>query len=507
MGLNKPSAARTCGRWTALSVFFLILSFPPFDVGEAAWIALVPWLIALEELTPRQAFWVSYLIGALFFGGTVWWIAYVTIPGLILLVAYLALYFAAWGWFARRLQADGSSWKMILALPGAWASLEFIRSILLSGFGWNLLAHTQWKHLAVIQIADLTGVYGVSFLVVLVNAAVYAAFSRASSVRRAILAAIVATACVAAACIYGTVRLAEIEHSPAPSPQFRVAVVQGNIPQTEKWSDVFQETIWQRYEGLTLEAAKRKPDIILWPETSVPDYLDSIRAFDRVRRVAQEAARPLLIGAPIGETESDRIFNGAAFFAADGTLLGRYDKMHLVPFGEYLPLTPVLGWLRRFVLMGDFSPGKDLTVFRQPLSTEKPIPPFSVLICFEDLFPGLTRSFARQGARWLVVITNDAWFRRSAASIQHLQASVFRAVEERMWVVRAANSGFSGFVAPTGRVLPKPEQVRLFRGGTAAAAIYPASDLSFYTAWADGFQIVALLCAGCAFLPTRKRIS
>ena len=523
---KPPIGPADPGRWVALSSFFLVLSFPLFDVGWLAWIALVPWLLTLDRMSERQAILWSYLQGIFFFGCTVWWVGCVTVPGLIVLVAYLALFFAAWGWTAKKLMKT-TGWRFFSGVPAVWVLLEFSRSILLTGLGWNFLAHTQWEWLPVIQIAEFTGVYGVSFLIVLVNAAGFLVVrsmmqagsggrggggeGEGTSIKAAFVFLGIALGAVAVVVGYGYLRLNRIEAALAPgssssAPAFKVTVVQGNIPQPKKWDDAFQEAIWKRYEELTFQSIKDNPDLIIWPETSVPDYLDQAPVADQVKNLARQTGTALLVGAPVGELESSRIFNAAVFFGREGIFLGRYDKVHLVPFGEYLPLEPVLGWMRKFVLMGGFSHGKDFTVFRTPIGSEQNIPPFSVLVCFEDLFPGLTRKFAREGSRWLVVITNDAWFGRSGAAVQHLQASVFRAVEQRMWVVRAANTGFSGFVSPSGRVLPKPHQVPLYRSGIASADISASSEPSFYSLHADWFQILALVLAGSAFLPTRKRV-
>ncbi|MBI3616406.1 MAG: apolipoprotein N-acyltransferase [Candidatus Omnitrophica bacterium] len=518
-----------------LSAALLILSYPPFDFGWVAWVALVPWLCAIQAAAPRQAFLRSALVGLLFFGGTMGWLVHVTIPGTILLIPYLALYFGVWGWLARRLtvpSGTGLSLRLLFGLPAAWVVLEYLRGHLLTGLGWNLLAHTQWNWISLIQIADLTGVYGVSFLVVLVNVAVWEWVRRRHfeakprNLTRSVISNevrdleisrhfvarddIIAGGFLLLALVYGNVRLQQIGAADAGSSSFKVSIVQGNIPQPQKWDDAFAEAIWKRYESLIQEAAKAKPDLILWPETSVPGFLDDALVADRLRKIAQESRTPFLAGVPLIRTAPDHLsgrqiereYNSAALIGSDGTVLERYDKVHLVPFGEYLPLQPVLGWLRNFVLMGEFSPGNRYTVFRSG------VPPFSVLICFEDLFPGLSRRFVREGAEWLVVITNDAWFKHSAASLQHLQASVFRAVENRVWVVRAANTGWSGFVDPCGRRLPPPSQAPRFKPGVAAAELaVPAAAMSrptFYGRWGDWFIWLCLLFLGWAFLPSRK---
>ncbi len=462
----------------------------------------------------------------MFFGGTLWWIGYVTLTGAAALTLYLALYFGVWSWLAQQILVKGrgsrvkgktgeSSFTLhpspltaLFMLPASWVALEYLRGRLLTGFGWNLLAHTQWNWISVIQLADGTGVWGVSFLVVLVNAALYwVVKGQGLKVKGKALST--AILCLAAVLAYGGVRLKQIS-SPGTlhrSPFFKVAVLQGNVPQPEKWDEAFAEAIWKRYESLVAEAAKEKPDLILWPETAAPGFLEDPGIAERLAPLARRAGSAMLVGVPT-ENEEKLLFNTAVLIGPEGAPVERHDKIHLVPFGEYIPLKPLFGWLENRVVIGDFSPGRRFTVFHPSPSTLHPVAPFSVLICFEDLFPELPRRFVKEGARWLVVITNDAWFKRSAACLQHLQASVFRAVENRVWIARAANTGWSGFVDPAGRRLAIPRQVPRFEpgiavtsmtGGPAAAAeggrtraLWPAGSL--YTRWGDWFPW------GCFFL-------
>ncbi|MCM8794960.1 MAG: apolipoprotein N-acyltransferase [Candidatus Omnitrophica bacterium] len=499
------------GRWAAVTAFALIASFPPIDAGWLSWGAFVPWLLALEKHGKRGAFLWSYLVGLFFFGGTIWWVGYVTVPGVVLLVLYCALYFGLWGWLSQKLLSRiRRSPSLLLGLPSLWVLLEYVRSFLLTGFGWNFLGHTQWKWPAVIQIADLAGVYGVSFLVMLMNVAFYL-LVRGKGKKPELqgpLWIIAAVACFLGAVLsYGSVRLREFETAPAAG--FKAAVLQGNIPQSQKWDEAFQEAIWKRYEQLTAQAAQMKPDLIIWPETAVPDYADDPRVAARLQGLARTAGAPMLVGAPVGEEvgETIKVFNSGLLIDRDGRFLDRYDKIHLVPFGEYVPLGPLLAWLRNLVLMGDFSHGRRATVFYSPSPSGNRSAGFSMMICFEDLFPGLCRRFAKAGAKWLVVVTNDAWFGRSAASVQHLQASVFRAVEQRMWVVRAANTGWSGFVTPAGAPLPKPHHIPLFHPGVAQASIDFSKGLTFYCRAGDWLMALALLLVGWAFFDSRKRVS
>jgi len=405
------------------------------------------------------------------------------------LVPALALYFGAWGWLANRILArrKGTA-AVLLLLPCSWVALEYARSHLLSGLGWNLLAHTQWNRIPLIQIADLTGVWGVSFLVVFINVALFMAAGGKRAKKVPALAA--AGFLIAAVLLYGMFHLHRLNASPSAGsqpPPLRVALLQGNIPQSRKWDDSFEEAIWKRYLELVARAKEGKPDLIVWPETAVPGYLEDTLVFARLQGISHSVGVEMLVGLPTEEVETGLPYNSALLLGPDGQERALYSKIHLVPFGEFIPLKPVLGWLKRFYPVADFAPGKTFTVFPTQ-------PPVSVLVCFEDLFPELARRFVREGAGWLLVITNDAWFDRSAASLQHLQASVFRAVENRVWVGRAANSGWTGFVDPAGRRLPPPGQIPRYKAGVATAEIpRSAAGGSLYTRWGDWFPILCLL--------------
>jgi len=383
----------------------------------------------------------------------------VTVPGAILLPAALALYFAAWGWLANRFLKTCPFWSTLL-LPAAWTALEYLRSHLFSGFGWNLIAHTQWNWIEVIQLAGFTGVWGVSFLVVLVNAALCGFLQRRKGGWAGLF---LAGLCLLAAFLYGRTTLRNLD-ARKPQTQVKVALLQGNIPQPEKWDDAFQEAIWKRYEELMAEAIKEKPALIVWPETAVPGYLEDPAIEDRLKEISRSSGAEMLVGLPTEDLESGLPYNSALLLGRDGEERARYSKIHLVPFGEFIPVKPIFGWLKKFYPVADFAPGKKWTVF--PTTT-----PVSVLVCFEDVFPELARRFVREGAGWLLVITNDAWFGRSAASVQHLQASVFRAVENGVWLGRAANTGWTGFVDPAGRRLPGKGQIPRFKPGVAVTEI------------------------------------
>jgi apolipoprotein N-acyltransferase len=387
----------------------------------------------------------------------------------------------------------------------------------MGGFGWALLAHSQSKALAVIQIADITGAYGTSFLVMLVNTALYMTIKDIRDRKNHAMPFLVVTVIVLyASVVYGTVRLKNI----FTGENLKVAVVQGNIPQNEKWDPDFKVKILDKYENLTKEAGKDGPDLIIWPETSVPGFLDYERDInDRIKNLAVSTETHILVGAPSAEGNWDRLYNSAVLFSGEGRVVDRYDKVHLVPFGEYVPFKKIFSFVERFAKspIGDFSPGRKFTVFKffierkserggaawKLLKKAK----FSCLICFEDIFPDLTRQFVKNGAGFLVNITNDAWFGDSGAPHQHAQCSVFRAVENRVNVIRAANTGLSCFIDQKGRVVAMAGSggKHIFVDGVSTHDITLTPTRTFYTVYGDVFVFLAMLyTALCVFFRKGK---
>jgi len=494
------------------SAALLIAAFPPCNQPWAAWIALVPWLELLARLKPRKAFLWSWLIGFLFFLGSLWWLtnlrAFAGVMAFVAwlaLCAYLALFFGAFGALTRhvlaRHPASGIQW---LVVPSVWVALEYMRTHFLSGFGWNPLAYSQTPWLPLIQFADLTGVWGVSFVIVLVNALIAGALCKHPSTRWAY--GMAAITVIGLCGIYGMRAL-----SPAGPRPLRVVVLQGNVPQQEKWDEIYKDDILRRYEGLTAAAATDDhPQLIIWPETSAPGYLALDEPLtQRLFELATRVHTPLLIGAPMAHLEGVvwKTTNSAVMISAEGRIMDQYDKLHLVPFGEFVPFERWLPWLRHSLPpVGEFVPGTKSTVF-QLADREGQARPFGVLICFEDLFPDLARQLVRGGAQWLAVITNDGWFGPSAAAYQHAQASIFRAVELRVPIVRAANTGWSGCIDPSGRVtgrIQHPSGSELFVEGRVTCDLPVGSGATVYNRWGDWF---AWVCVAIVLLavPTRLR--
>ena len=428
---------------------------------------------------------LSFFTGIIFWTGIIYWLVHVTLTGTIILILYLALYFGLFGiLFTYLLPAT----YYLLFIPSAWVILEYIRGHLLTGFPWALLGYSQYLNLPIIQIADITGALGVSFLVMMINAAVYLVVShRSSAVSKRKISA-VAILCLFPALIYGYYKLRlQTPNTQHPAP-IRVSVIQANIAQALKWMPSARAYILDEYTELTKKAALEKPELIIWPEAASPGILgEEDWVFEDIFSLAKDAGVPLLIGAVVNEKE--KYFNSALLVDDGGKIAGRYDKLHLVPFGEYIPLRKILPFLETVVPIGDITRGQEYAIFKVHNST------FAALICFEDLFPELSRQFVRKGAQFLVNITNDAWYKETSAPFQHLQASVFRAVENRVFLCRCANTGVSGFIMPSGEIVSEVKDKsgkKIFIKGLDTRNIgILKGPLSFYTHYGDIFV------AGC----------
>jgi len=490
--------------FAALSAVLLILSFPGFNFEFLAWVALVPLLFAIENKSPLKSFLNAYIAGVLFFLGTIYWLIHVTLPGMIVVVLYLALSFGLFGFLASY-RISIIDYRSIFYIPAAWVATELIRSQLFGGFGWVLLAHSQSYNLPAIQIADITGAYGVSFLIVMVNTTVYLTIKEIKNRNYAFTHVAVTLVVIFLSLGYGTYRVKNI----FTGERLRVAVVQGNIPQAEKWDANFRGEILNKYESLTRQAAKDKVDLVIWPETSVPGFLEAEQDLTgRMESLAKSINTPILAGAPAEDLGAkDAYYNSAILLSEKGRIAGRYDKMHLVPFGEYVPFKKMLSFVERFARspIGDFSKGTKPTVFQffiERGSKEKNVSwkllkkvKFSCLICFEDIFPGIARRFVNDGALFLVNITNDAWFGRSSAAYQHAQSSVFRAVENRVNVVRAANTGLSCFIDQKGRIVSEVGSGgrELFIDGFNIHDIVLTKTRTLYSVYGDLFAYICVL--------------
>ena len=477
-----------------LSGALLALSFPGSgDRGWLAFVALVPLLAAVEGADWPRAARLGFTAGLMFWVATMPWIAetlirYGALPWplslliLLALASYLALYTAAFCAALSRVSAERGA-VFVLGAASLWVALELVRTYVLTGFPWNLLGYSQYRNLPVMQVAAVTGVYGVSFVVVAVNAALWRLIARARRGKQALAAATVGAATVALAIASGSL----IPH--AAGPAFDVALVQGNIDQGVKWDPAAREATLAIYRASTIEASRRGADLVVWPETALPFVFDAGQR-GVVHELAREAPAYLLVGALAGGPDGNR--NSAFLIAPDGAVAGRYDKRHLVPFGEYVPLEGLLSFVD--VLGGGaVRPGRETPVFSTPHAR------LGVVICYEAIFPSEVRAFFVRGADVLINITNDAWFGHSAAPVQHLAMAAFRAVENRSYLVRAANTGISAVVAPDGRII---RGSGLFSREIVSAAIAPRLTPSVYTRYGDVFAWGAVAAALAIIWPT-----
>jgi apolipoprotein N-acyltransferase len=341
-----------------------------------------------------------------------------------------------------------------------------------------------------VQISDVTGIYGVSFIIVLVNVSLVRLIAASSEPRRkAVLKELLAAGIILAmTAIYGQWRLGELDKKPQDEKPFLVALIQGNIRQDVKWEPQFQEETVRIYTDLTRQVKSQTPDLIIWPETAAPFFFQNALPFqDRILELSHEMGVPILFGAPAFDRDGPRInyFNSAFLVSPEKKILGRYDKFHLVPFGEYAPLAGVLGFTRDIIgAIGDFTPGAG------PHNLTLPWGKFGMLICYEAIFPDLTRRFVDRGAQFLVNITNDAWFGRTSAPYQHLSMATLRAVENHVPIARAANTGISALIDSRGRVV---QSTGLFTREVLSGRIKIDKSRSFYTEFGD---IFAYLCVG-----------
>ena len=414
------------------------------------------------------------------------------------LAIYPALFAAAFAFVAARPVA------CLLLPPAVWAALEYLRAFMLSGFPWELLGYSQYRQLKLIQIADITGTYGISFVIVLTNVVVFltlAALPRmhkpetAPSKKLRLAAAGLLVPLLALFLGYGQWRLARIDRMSAEAPAKTISVLQGNIDQSIKWDPGNQVATLKKYFRLSEKVLAQKPDLIIWPETAAPFYFGNN---PRLTRMVQQNVAKLgvhqLIGFPLVAQHSDRLsfYNSAYLLNPDGTVAGRYDKAHLVPFGEYVPFKKWLPFLGKIVeQVGDFQSGNPGATISW--ETEQ----LGILICYELIFADLSRAQAQNRATLLVSITNDAWYGHSSAPYQHFSMAVLRAVETRRTLVRAANTGISGFIGPGGRIL---NATALFKNATVTRSVPMMSAKSLYVHMGDGFAAACLALSAIYFL-------
>ena len=507
------------------SAILLIVCFPPLEWTWSAWIALVPLLFSVRQCKrPASAFRQGFFTGLFFFGISMHWFLHVHLLAWIfasVIEAFFIGIFAVLVYCLRLSRGSSRVWLRILWLAAAWTLTEVMRSeIPIFGLGWNLLAYSQTQNLVLVQSANAVGAYGLSFAIALINGCIFelvgmlALFVRRGrggcqeklSRKNAVAAVLIMAVTLILLVCHGAY------HSRREFPSkgaLNISLIQGNIPQDLKWDPEVKSKIIEIYKKLSELSAFENPDLIVWPEAAYPGYLNLDPEGGAVQDFVAQTKIPFLIGSPHYESRTVA-YNSAYLIGGNGEILQRYDKQYLVPFGEYVPLQPVLGWLRPVAYslgISDFYAGRDATVFSLPGKNIR----FSALICFEDTFSGLARKAAVQGLDFLAVITNDAWFGPTSAAQQHLQASVFRAVESGVPVIRAANTGISAAISPRGEILARVtgrDGKDIFSTGRRTVQLPLTSHRSIYNGggWVFGYVISALMIVLLLSIVNRSKL-
>ena len=461
----------------------------------------------------RRIFLLGLLTGAVYFAGTLYWLVetMTTFGGLAtpiavfaaaVLVAYLSLFPATFAIVVGRLHRSMGRTALLLA-PAVWVTTELGRQYVWDGFPWTLLGYSQVTVLPVAQFASLTGVYGLSGLLALTSASF--AYAVVDTTRTRWIPAAASIVLVAGLAGWGSLRLRESTLLTKGDP-VRVAVLQGNIAQEDKWNPELRDAITDRYLSMTRQALAQGATFVIWPESSTPFYFehDLVRG-GAIRRMIREANATLLLGSdqiepvkatPAAERPEERYYNAAFLLKPDGSVGAVYRKMHLVPFGEYVPLKTLLFFVGPIVeAVSAFSPGTDPVLL--PVGDHFA----STAICYEVIFPSLIRQFVVEGSELLTTITNDAWYGRSSAAYQHWDQAAMRSIEQGRYLARAANTGISGFVDPYGRVVARSG---LFEMATMVEDLRFLKERTVYNRIGDAVAWLSLALTAAALLASRR---
>lgn len=521
---RSPDSSAVCIAAALGSATLLALAMP----GKIGWwpllfVALVPLLMVALYARPGRSALAGFIFGLVYHLALMYWILivlgrygglplWISIPALCLLSAYMALYPALFCFLLSRVA--GRSWHrersiapLVWGAPVLWVGLEYLRGILFTGFPWMDLGYGLYSQPKLIQAADIGGHHLISFALILCNGLLVALIDRQRRAvrwdvhfeRRLLMAAVAFLVFIGG---YSLVRYQVVASIEARSMQARVAVVQGNIDQALKWSPEVKAATVDTYLELSRKAiAGQDIELVVWPETALPFYPQQDPLMGRVSGFATEHNVWLLTGAPLYSlapradgTPQIRYYNGAILIGPDGKSHGSHAKQHLVPFGEYVPLRKFLPFLEPLVVnVGDFSAGEE----KGPM-TLGPMR-LGLLICYESIFPEIAHESVLRGANLLVNITNDAWYGRSSAPYQSLAMAVLRAVENKRSLIRAANTGISGFVDPLGHV---GGQSAIFTEEAKVAQIPMLEITTVYNR--QGFRFGAVCAMGVAFMLVRR---
>ncbi|MFH1860646.1 MAG: apolipoprotein N-acyltransferase [bacterium] len=482
-----------------LSGLLLSITFPSLNMEIVAFIALVPLLSVIRGQNIARSFILGLITGIIFFGILLFWISGIRlyqVPQWLLVMGWLfvtivsALFIGIFAACVSLLKSKVSIYNM-LAPAIIWTALELIRSHFpMDGFPWGILGYSQYQNLILIQIAEFTGVFGVSFLIVLINTAIAQAISRT---KKGWYGIGITTVIVIPCLVWGNIRLQENSGTGKP---LTVSVIQSNIGIDQSWEwETTREKILLMLTRLTKKAAKSNPDLIVWTETAILSSPDtSLWTKKKLSSIIMDLNSYLLIGAP-HMTDTD-YYNSAFLISNKGKIIDRYDKIHLVPFGEMIPVEELFPVLRKiFPQAGMYTHGKKHTVFNKPGK-------FCTLICYEGIFGDLTRRFVKKGAEFIINITSDAWTRTRAAYYQHFSMAVFRSIENRRYFIRAGNTGISAIINPSGRV---EHLLDVGKEGIINGNIFLNNRITFYSRFGDVFACFCLIMSIIAVILCGRR--
>lgn len=497
----------------------LLFAFPPYNLWPLTCLGLIPLLWQCWTKEPGRAAALGYVF-ALALGVTQihWLLVVMTVYGqvawplavfaLLLLAAIVGLYVAAFAYITALLKRAGIS--PLIAAPIVWTGLEWLRAMALTGFPWLPLGNGLIGGLPLLQSAELWGVHGLSFWVVLINALlarVALGVWQARRMRgREFVALGVAGIIISGGWLWGQARLDQVRAQAKDAPKLMCTVVQANISLHDLWQRKLRESNLQRYIGLTKKAAEgiaQRPWLVIWSESSTPFYLMHEAKDTRPVMDTARATHAYIITGTLGSVERGGKYhptNRSWMIGPDGRSAGWYDKVHLVPFGEYVPLEEIFFFVRAVAITGDnFIPGK------QGDTLDMAGVKLGPLICYESIFPELALAQTRQGAQLLVNQTNDSWYGRTVASAQHMSHLILRSVENRRAAARSANTGISGFILPDGSVT---NELGLMTQGIASRELPLMKGLTIYTRTGEILGpvclVIALIAGAWAWLRKRK---
>lgn len=470
-----------------LSGIMIIFSHAPLSIFPMAFFCLVPLLVSLHREKPQRSFKKGFISGVVAYIGLIYWVTvamnryggldmFTSILIMLLLAFYMAVYVGVFCYVITILEVKYSL-SILFSAPFVWVILEYIRGFFLTGFPWALIAYSQYNFLPLIQVVSITGVYFISFLIVAVNCVFYYIWSK----KKAHLPySLFVAALFFLSIVYGIIRLNEkTEYGDKKS----VAIIQGNIPQNVKWDEGFKAKTVEKYINMTITHAGGS-DLVVWPETSIPFGINIAKKIEAMlKSLANSLGNDLLFGT-VHVEDGDKFYNSAYLINKNGLISGFYNKVHLVPFGEYTPLKEYIPFFEKITATGgNFAPGASHSPIKSSIGN------IGVLICYEGIFPRISLETVRKNAHVLVNLTNDAWYDRTSAPFQHLVFYVFRAIETNRFILRAANTGISAIIDNKGRIRSK---TLIFEDAVLKGAFFLLNNKTFYVRHGDWFIYIIL---------------